>query len=689
MQYPHYRYPVDALFTGSSLGNYYAFARLDEQTNLRGLWSSIDNQSYVGEWDIDFIAGGRSLVRTDTLFHPESQSTFFSSNGVSIEKKFFIPYLSESQPRIDSIEQRSAIYLVRISNSSPKAVDVVVRHQLLFPANISDRFTKQPLKDQLEKRVSILKRETHCEITTVGKASEARVFGSKSRCGFREGNDEALVAEYRINVEAKEEIEIPFILAFSHNGIEDALEAYQRCKDAQKLLNVSIRNYTEILSHSFIFSPEPVINRGLQWAKINTVRVQHRYRIGEGFTNDPPQDIVVLRDLAWYLLGSDYLTPQFSKNMLDLAGKSAVHENGKITEYVHANEPVPELHDYKLNINDDTPLYVYGLYHYALTCGDEGAWQDIYPRMKSACEYILTQMSDGLVRCYSDGTYVWGICGWRNIIDDYNLTGAVTEVNAECYHALRLAAEVAEHIGHSDDALKFTRVTEDLKCAINETLVSEKTGLYLLNLDNQGVRHHDITGDLIFPVLFNLPEEETRRKILSRLSDQEMWTPYGSRTVSKQEKNYDPDFGYQLVGGIWHNLTAWLAYCLRDSQPQRLVEGMKNIYRLSEIERPKDFQNVVPGQFPERMHGETYQSRGMAMSPWMPPTYVWLGIEGLLGVKSGMNGLEISPCIPPDWGWVAIKNLLYKEKSITAFLFENVLHSSAQVTSTYPVRCGT
>ena len=83
---------------------------------------------------------------------------------------------------------------------------------------------------------------------------------------------------------------------------------------------------------------------------------------------DPPQDIVVIRDLAWYVLGSDYITPEFSHHLLALAERHGFHEDGKLTEFIHANEELPELHDYKPNIIVDTALYVYTLYHYALLC---------------------------------------------------------------------------------------------------------------------------------------------------------------------------------------------------------------------------------------------------------------------------------------------------------------------------------
>ncbi|HYQ86263.1 MAG TPA: amylo-alpha-1,6-glucosidase, partial [Bacteroidota bacterium] len=404
--------------------------------------------------------------------------------------------------------------------------------------------------------------------------------------------------------------------------------------------------------------------------------------------NDPPQDIVVIRDLAWYAFGSDYITPEFSANTLSIAERHAFHENGKLTEFIRANEEPAALHDYGLNINDDTPLYVCALFHHALLGNSSYTPESAYPPMKRACDYILSQVEDGLVRCHSNGTNVWGICGWRNIIDGYNLTGAVTEINCECYYALRCTADVAAHIGRIEESRRYLRAAERLRDEVNEKLVSEKTGLYLLNLADDGTRHHDITGDLIFPVLFGVAEPAMKKKILKKLTEADIWTPFGARTVSKNEANYDPDLGCQLLGGVWPNLTAWIAYCVREENPAKLVEGMLNIYKLSEPERPADFVNVVPGEFPERLHGETFESRGMAMSPWMPPTYVWLAIEGLFGVRSSLGGLIMNPAIPPNWNWIAVRNLPYNGMTISAFVLEGVIYSNIALKSSLPVKTG-
>lgn len=682
-----YTYPIDRLFTGASLGNRFAFAQLDEATNVLGLWSSTDNQFYLGEWKIDISVSDVPLIPIDTSFHPHSQMTTLKGGVVSAELEFLLPFAVDDCHDYDE-SLRAGILLLRFRNDGRDKATFVVKHSLVFPAVPSDKFTKKPPEDQTRKLVRVNNAGRAYEIVSEGDANEARIFWSEQAVHRSHFDERLLHVEYEFGVTSKQTREEPFVVAFSPKGLKQAYTTLQNCQDTDAVVEWTLEQCDELLSRTELVTPDPVINRGLQWAKVNTARVQHQFRIGEGFTNDPPQDIIVIRDLGWYLLGSDYMSPQFSRGLLQLAENYAFHTDGKLTEYIRANEQTPEKHDYKLNINDDTPLYVYGLYHHAITCGDDSFLPEAYPLMKRACDHILSQRKDGLVRCYADGTNVWGICSWRNIIDNYTLTGAVTEINVECYYALRLLADVALKLGNGVDASSYRQAATELKQAINTMLVSETTGLYLLNLDNEGVRHHDVTGDLIFPVMFDVADGDMRGRILERLAGEEFWTPYGTRTVSPKEANYDPDFGYQLVGGVWHNLTAWTAYCLRREHPEKLVEGLLNTYRLSETEKPNDFVNLVPGEFPERLHGETFVSRGMTMSPWMPPTYLWLGVEGLLGVQPTLDGLEINPAIPSAWKWIAVNHLLYKNERVSAFVYDGTLFSTHDVRSLLATRRG-
>lgn len=686
MKMLEYRYPVDALFTGCSLGNLSAFARLSASTELLGLWNASDSQYYAGQWAARVLADDVPLVPVETRFGPVDQSTLFSRASIEAELSFCLPFLPESTR--EPADERIALFLLTLRNKGSNTAHLSIHHRLLFPGVVTDRFTKQPAEDQRAKKVHIQEERGYCTVLTVGRPQEARVFGGAIPwCSFS-ADSTTMEAEYRLELPAGESRELWFALAFSPDGVEEALRGFRTASNGPDIRRRADEAMHEVISRSHLFTPDPLINRAMQWAKVNVIRVRHAFRTGESFTNDPPQDIVVIRDLGWFVMGADYVLPGSSRKMLEFALRYAFHDGGKLTEFLHADEAIPVQHDYHLNINDDTPLYVWGIIHHAMVSGDREFLSRHWSGIERACSWILRQTIDGLVRCTAEETGVWGICGWRNIIDDYTLSGAVTEINAECVLALELAAGAAKVLGREEEMRRFASAAEKLRESVNSRLLSHTTGMYVLNLDTRGNAHHDVTGDLIFPVLAGIADEAMSTKILDRLLQPDFWTDFGARTVAPDEPNYDPDACYQLLGGVWPNLTAWIAYCLRSSKPERVAEAMANIYRITEMPRPADWGYVVPGQFPERLHGTDFKSRGMTLSPWTPPTYLWLGIEGLLGVRCSWETVELNPAIPPDWGWIAVKDLQVNGTAITAFLFEGVLYATHALKSSHRVKVG-
>ncbi|MDQ2807664.1 MAG: hypothetical protein M3Z04_12260 [Chloroflexota bacterium] len=367
--------------------------------------------------------------------------------------------------------------------------------------------------------------------------------------------------------------------------------------------------------------------------------------------------------------------------MYDLLLAHGREADGKLTEYIHADSGARE--DYGLNVNDDTPLFVVAAHHHYAVTGDGGFLHAAYPAVRAACDWLLSQRRDGLVWCTVQGTDVWGNATWRNIIPGYQLAGAVTEINSLTVWALACAQELAAVVGADDDMARWATARGDLRAAIEAQLRDADTGTYLLNRDADGP-HATLTADLVFPVLAGVADAGEAAAILDRLYSAEFYTPFGIHTVSRAEAEYDPAYGYGLLGGLWPNLTAWVAYAGRATYPDRLVAMMQHLYALCEPSDPRAGGNLVPGEFPEWFHGETYQSLGMAMSPWMPPTYLWLGLEGLLGLQPTPGGLHANPHLPSDWHWIGLRNLPYRGGRISLFACDGRIYSSAALDSTWP-----
>ncbi|HEY7348467.1 MAG TPA: amylo-alpha-1,6-glucosidase [Ktedonobacterales bacterium] len=480
-----------------------------------------------------------------------------------------------------------------------------------------------------------------------------------------------------VDLEPGERVEFAFITAFSSQGEAAARQTFDHAWNYERALRETTRYYTRAIGVTEVMTPDPIINQGVTWAKVNMLRVMSDYPTGPAFTNDPSRSSAVVgRDAAWFVYGCDHLLPEFSRRLLD-AFAQRQQPSGKIIEYYHA--VTNEQFDDGLNINDDTPLFILAVNHHYRETGDDAYLRQMYPAVRRAARYILSQRDTelpaipadqkyGLVVCTARGTSVEGICGWRNIIEGYTLNGAVTEVNAECAAALRAAAHLGAEVGTrqgQQDASDFRQAAEALTAAINVNLLNPETGLYYLTIDLDGNRRTDVTSDELFPVIFRVAPDDVSYRIISRLNSPDFWTPAGIRTVSRDSPDYDPYGQYGLMGGVWPGVTWWYAFAAKAYHPEFMVRALRASFE-HYLRDPKK-NNTVPGQFSEWIDGESLVNRGMRLSPWEPPRFLWAAVEGVCGVMLGVGPIRLSPLLPRDWHWVGIRRLFYHGRELAFF----------------------
>jgi hypothetical protein len=432
-------------------------------------------------------------------------------------------------------------------------------------------------------------------------------------------------------------------------------------------LGTTLSLLNDVLHRGEAITPDEVINDGALWSKVNMRRVMSRYPIGWLFTNDPGvMSNVVIRDCAWFVMGCDYFMPQFSRSLLDKSAELQ-YENGKLPEYVNALDGHVE--DDGLNINDDTPLYIMAANHHFRCTGDEEWLRGIFPSLAKAGRYIISQMDDrDLVYCTADDPRgnVWAIASWRNIIANYSINGAVTEINAECSAALRELAHLAERVDSSDeDVQAFADAAARIAAAMQTHLINPRNGLFYLNIDVHGNPRTDVTADEVFPVMFHVCDEETGFRIISRLNSPDFWTEAGLRTASELDPRYDPSAFAGLIGGVWPGLTWWYAFAAARYHPEFMVNALRASFE--HYARDPRRHNTVPGQFSEWFDGDSLVNRGMRLSPWEPPRFLWAAIEGVCGLTLSGDRPEINPLIPPNWKWVALRRLPFHGREITYF----------------------
>ncbi len=469
-----------------------------------------------------------------------------------------------------------------------------------------------------------------------------------------------------LNLAPGEECHLAFVLAFSRHGEAAALADFDASRDAAGARDATIAYYRRAIRPAEVLTPDPAINRGALWAKVNMLRVMADYPTGPAFTNDPSRSSAVVgRDAFWFVYGCDHILPHFSCGLLR-AFAVRQEPSGKIIEYYHA--VTGQADDYGLNINDNTPLFILAVNHHWRATGHRDCVGACYDSVARAARYIIAQEDErGLVFCTATGEELQGIIGWRNIIPNYRISGAVTEVNAECAAALRAAGHLAENLGRNDDASEFRAAAERLTDAINRHLINPDNGLYYLNIDVDGEPRTDVTSDEVFPVIFRVAPEDVAFRIISNLNVHDFWTEAGLRTTSAESPDYDPAGHWGLLGGVWPGVTWWYGFAAARYDAGGMVRALRASFQ--HYARAPKLHNTVPGQFSEWFDGESLVNRGMRLSPWEAPRFLWAAIEGVGGVMVRPAPLPpvVSPLLPLEWKWVGLRRLPYHGTELSYF----------------------
>ena len=697
---PSYHIPASRLGMGSSLGNSSLWVNTKNTGDIERIFCIAAGKTLVGSFSVRYGLLGRPLrdlrlggesdaaersytpieATSDVVtfdIHPAYQRRrFVLADALNVRETIFLSLLAREEAQSDP---PILYYLVEIENGSARDCDVrvvgsarlrgeaaesvVAEYDASLPGLIATN--KDALKPTrilacTEQPVAY---ETSFDFGHVYDVARLRALSNSCEpCGDVLGS-----LQLEFNLQAGERKRFAFKIGVYEGNADEARASFKATMSGLDALDLTIAHLEDAIHRSEVITPDPVINDGALWSKVNMRRVMAKYPTGWLFTNDPGvTSNVVCRDCAWFIVGNDYFMPEFSQSLLD-KWATLQYPDGKLPEFVNALTDQPE--DDGLNINDDTPLYLMAANHYYRATGDLAWLRQRYASLAKAGRHIVSQMdARDLVCCSANDPRgdVWAIAGWRNIIPNYSINGAVTEINAECVAALRFLAHLAACIPGSDaDPEYFISYSNRIRDAMAKHLINPDSGMFYLNIGVEGDAHTDLTGDEVFPVMFRACDEETAFRIISRLNSPDFWTPAGLRTASKLDPRYDPAAFSGLIGGVWPGLTWWYAFAAAPYHPEFMVKALRSSFE-HYAEDPRRY-NTVPGQFSEWFDGESLVNRGMRLSPWEPPRFLWAAIEGVCGLTLTGDLPKIQPLVPSDWKWLALRRVPYHGEEISYF----------------------
>ena len=696
-----YEVADDNMAAGSTLGGPKCVCVIKATGAIEKIYSSDYGKAPIGtlvahHW---VETTGISLTAMPGRFriHPEHQEHIFSlSNGIDVHETIFV---LSGEPRGSQVDPPAVYLRVALSNPTdhPVCMGTYAFAQLRGDTggDVESSFDRRRnaivawnTSDPSFARVMTCSEPVTSWETTMdhGKAIRTTSPGILSKRTASPATDPFGVIHLSNVLEPGARVEFTYTVTFALTGARDALRLLHTLPTVEDALFATRSYYHEVLNRSVVLTPDPEVNRGVLWAKANMLRTMLLSPTGWSFVNDPTRsNNSVGRDTAWFAFGADYILADFAEESL-LWYAEHLEKSGLVVEYYDIRNG--KTADYGLNINDNTPLLILALWHHYNATNRSAFLERIYPAAVKAANYILSQRNEqGLVWCTAKGVSDWGIVGWRNVIPNYRLSGATTEVNSECYAALLTVSHMARVLGRHEESAAFMDEADALRSAINEHLLDPHTGLYYLNIELDGRPRTDITSDLVFPVMFGVCDDQTAARIISRLSADEFWTDAGIRTVPRNAPNYGPTHGYGLLGGVWVGVAFWYAFAAARFNPEFMAYALAAGFR--HYSKDPRRHNTVPGQFSEWLHGETLVNQGMMLSPWFPPRYLWAAIEGAAGLDLSGGTPAIEPRLAPSWKWSAARDVVLGDRRLTWFAVRTPvleLYINAPLPSSSPTR---
>lgn len=217
---------------------------------------------------------------------------------------------------------------------------------------------------------------------------------------------------------------------------------------------------------------------------------------------------------------------------------------------------------------DATPLFLILLGRHAAWTGALTLFHDLRRNIERALEWISRygdKNGDGYVeyRCRSKVGLVnqgWKDSGDAVVNADGSLADppiSLVEVQGYVYLAKKLMSDLYRRAGEPERADSLRREAEALQHRFNRDFWLEEIGFYALALQEGGRPAAVVSSNPGHALWSGIADPEKAQRTMERMMADDMFTGWGTRTLSSRERRYNP-IGYHL-GTVWPHDTAFAA----------------------------------------------------------------------------------------------------------------------------------
>jgi glycogen debranching enzyme len=203
---------------------------------------------------------------------------------------------------------------------------------------------------------------------------------------------------------------------------------------------------------------------------------------------------------------------------------------------------------------DATPLFVLVASEYLQKTGDKQLVEEIWSHIENAVKWLIRYGDldeDGFIE-YKRGSPL-GVKNqnWKDALPYINMKPpvAAVEIQGYAYAAFQEASRMARQLGK--DSYDWDERARKLKQEFNERFWVEDLNFFALALDGEKKPVTEIASNPGHLLFTGIMDKEKEKKVVERLFQEDMFTPYGIRTHSTLSKHFDVRACH--LGAIWPN----------------------------------------------------------------------------------------------------------------------------------------
>ena len=298
---------------------------------------------------------------------------------------------------------------------------------------------------------------------------------------------------------------------------------------------------------------------------------------------------------------------------------------GKILhEHRFDRESRSELPDWKFPYYgsvDSTPLFLIVAQKYVEATGDRRLLNALWPSLVAADGWMSTYADvdgDGYVEYERKNPRGLFHQGWKDGSDDHlgiNPPVALVEVQGYTVAAKRAFGDLASRRGKERLAGDAREAASRIESALNRDFWMADAGYYALALDGKKRVRRAITSNPGHLLLAGVVPEERVAHLARRLFRDDLWTPFGVRTHSSSEPDFNP-LGYH-TGTVWphDNWFLWrgLRAGGRGGDARKVRDAMLRAYEA--LGKIPELYAVVDGEIVDLSRGHS-TTRANPLQAW-------------------------------------------------------------------------